>query len=82
MVTISSSGGTSSYAFIYYHNPALEMAAFVVMLLSSFSLLLVWKAWNRRRLLMLLRDTEIQIFLLAVLGVVLMNRKRGRGTGI
>lgn len=68
MVTISSSGGTSSYAFIYYNNPALELAAFVVMLLSSFSLLLVWKAWNRQKLFMLLRDTEIRIFLLAVLG--------------
>ena len=73
MVTISSSGGSSFYAFIYYDNPALELAAFVVMLLSSLSLLLVWKAWKLKNLLMLLRDTEIQNFLLLVMvaGLVL-----------
>lgn len=73
MVTISSSGGTSAYAFIYYDNPALEMAAFAGMLISSLSLLLVWRAWKVRSIMLLLRDTEIQYFLLVVLvaGLVL-----------
>lgn len=69
MVTISSSGGSSVYAFIYYNNPALELAAMAVMLMSSLSLLLVWKAWKIKSLLWLLKDTEIRNFLLVVLGV-------------
>lgn len=67
MVTISSSGGTSAYAFIYYDNPALEMAAFAAMLMSSMSLLLLWRAWKMKSLLLLWRDTEIRHFLLVVL---------------
>ena len=67
MVTISSSGGTSAYAFIYYDNPALELAAFAAMLLSSMSLLLLWRAWKMKDLLLLWRDTEIRHFLLVVL---------------
>lgn len=68
MVTLSSSGGTSAYAFIYYDNPLLELAAFVVMLLSSLSLLLIWKAWKVKSLLLLWQDAEIRYFLLAVAG--------------
>ncbi len=67
MVTISSSGGTSAYAFIYYDNPALEMAAFAAMLMSSMSLLLLWRAWKMKSLLLLWQDTEIRHFLLVVL---------------
>lgn len=82
MVTISSSGGTSVYAFIYYNNPALELAAFVVMLLSSLSLLLVWKAWKLKSIMLLLRDTEIQIFLLvaAAAGALLTAHLYWTGT--
>jgi len=68
MLTISSSGGSSTHAFIYYNNPALELAAIVVMLMSSLSLLLVWRAWKVKSLFMLLKDTEIRNFLLVVLG--------------
>ncbi|MCR5758379.1 MAG: TrkH family potassium uptake protein [Selenomonas sp.] len=69
MLTLSSSGGSSVYAFIYYNSPVLELAAMVVMLMSSLSLLLVWKAWKVRKPFMLLQDTEIRNFLLVVLGV-------------
>ena len=67
MVTISSSGGTSAYAFIYYDNPALELAAFAAMLMSSLSLLLLWRAWKMKSPLLLWGDTEIRHFLLVVL---------------
>ncbi|SHK39874.1 trk system potassium uptake protein TrkH [Selenomonas ruminantium] len=67
MVTISSSGGTSAYAFIYYDNPALELAAFTTMLISSLSLLLLWRAWKMKQPLLLWADTEIRHFLLVVL---------------
>ena len=73
LLTLSSGGGTSAYAFIYYDNPSLELAAGAGMLLSSLSLLLIWKAWKVKSLGLLVRDTEIQFFLLVflVFGAVL-----------
>ena len=72
LISLSSGGSASVYDFIDYDNPSLELAAGVAMLLSSMSLLLVWKAWKLKSLGLLLRDTEIRFFLLlfAVFGTM------------
>lgn len=82
MVTLSSSGGSSVYAFIYYNNPALELAAMAAMLMSSLSLLLVWRAWKLKSLFMLLKDTEIRnfLFVVAATGAVLAGHLYVTGT--
>jgi len=82
MVTLSSSGGSSVQTFIHYNNPALEMAAVAVMLMSGLSLLLVWRAWKVKSLLLLLKDTEIRNFLMVVLvsGAVLAGHLYVTGT--
>ena len=72
LVSLSSGGGISVYDFIYYDNPGLELAAGVAMLLSSMSLLLIWKAWKLKSIGLLLRDTEIQFFLLLLTAIGLL----------
>ena len=48
MMTLSSSGGVSIYTFLNENNVLLELAGMAAMLFSSISLLLCWKAWNRK----------------------------------
>lgn len=72
MTTLSSGGGTSFYSFMIYDDPVLELAAGVVMLLSSLSLLLCWKAWERKSFRLLWQDTELRTFGLIFLGAGLL----------
>ena len=67
MLTISS--GADAWTLDFSRMPrSVWIAAGAVMLLGSLNLLLLWKSWRRRSLSMLIRDTELQFFLLVLLG--------------
>ena len=72
MTTLSSGGGTSFYSFMLYDDPLLELVAGLVMLLSSLSLLLCWKAWARKSFRLLWQDAELRCFCLIFLGAGLL----------
>jgi len=63
-----SSGGGPFFSFSDYNSPALELATGFVMILSCVNLLLCWKAWDIRRPLLLLQDTELRVFFFIALG--------------
>lgn len=67
MMTLSSSGGVSIYTFLNENNVLLELAGMASMLFSSISLLLCWKAWNRKNWWLLLKDTEFRVFMVILL---------------
>ena len=63
MVTLSSSGTALPEAFMTYHSPTLELAAGISMIMAGLNPLLCWKAWDRRSLRLIFRDTELQAYL-------------------
>ena len=72
MLMISSSGDSSMTSFMFYDNCWLELAAIAAMVISGMNLLLCWKVWNRKRIRLLLQDTELRAFLLVFLLAGLM----------
>lgn len=71
MLTISS--GADAWTLDFASMPgSVWLAAGTVMLLGSLNLLLLWKSWKRRSLSLLVRDTELQFFLLMLLWATLL----------
>lgn len=81
MLTISS--GADAWTLDFSNMPnSVWLAAGTVMFLGSLNLLLLWKSWKRRSLRMLVHDTELQFFLLVLLGATTLIVVNLSGTGM
>jgi trk system potassium uptake protein TrkH len=74
MCTTVSLGGFSSYdaSFGHWNSPQIEAVAIVFMLLSGVNLVLYFLAWRARSLRVLWRNAEVQAFVAAVLGSIVL----------
>jgi trk system potassium uptake protein len=72
MCTTISLGGFSNHdaSFGQWNSPQIEAVAIVFMLLSGVNLVLYFVAWRTRSLAILWRNTEVQAFVLSILGSI------------